>query len=572
MKRRNFTLIAGATALTIPVLGFKSLHSPSSIDIEKLLKQLIKANDQIIPEYIKSQEQNGDHQWFGGVKDTYGIFRAGSASGFIKALACAYVSASSTYFHDKSIATSMEQAAKYLIRSQYKDGTIDLPSTNFHSTPDTAFVVEPLCIAYHLLKNDGNEATLSILSYLKVFLLKAGNALSVGGIHTPNHRWVVCMALARLHQLFPHDDYVTRIDQWLGEGIDIDEDGQYHEKSTYNYTPLVDRCLITIAGLQNKPELYDSVRKNLNMSLYYRHANGEIATESSGRQDKYQRGFMEKYYYAYRYMALLDNNSVFSSMALELENTIPEKLGFWLAYMLEDDIWLGNLPSGSELPDNYFKVFRGSNIIRIRRGNVDASIINSNSVFFTFFNNQAALEAIRFASAFFGKGQFDAQQWEIQEEEVVLKQELLGPYYQPMNPEDLPGDGDWGKMPRMKRPQSEVQYQESTIKIREDIGEFELEIIIEGTDNVPVAVELAFRKGGKLTGVVPFSHGIEDAYLSENDQSIVYEFEGDRIEVSNGMQAHTWTQLRGAMPKLDAMSVYLTGFTPFRKVLKISAG
>jgi len=572
MKRRSFTKITSASAMTLPLLGLSNINTLSVMENPQLLDRLVKANDLRIPEYLKNQEQNTDHQWYGGVKDQYEIFSAGSASGFIKALSCSFVAEPSRYFHDNALVLPLEIAAKYLMKSQYKDGTIDLPSTNFHSTPDTAFVVEPLCIVYNLLLKDGRPETLSVLSYLKVFLLKAGNALSVGGIHTPNHRWVVCMSLARLNELFPHDDYVKRIDQWLGEGIDIDEDGQYYEKSTYTYTPLVNRCLITIARLQNRPELYNHVRKNLEMSLYYRHANGEIATESSGRQDKYQKGHMEKYYYAYRYMAMLDNSALFSSMALELEQTIPDKLGFWLGYMLEDEGWLGELPRASKLPDNYFRVFKGSNIVRIRRDKVDASILNSNPAFFTFFNNQAALEAVRFASAFFGKGQFVTQNWEIKDEVVTLKQELMGPYYQPMNPEDLPGDGDWGKMPRMKRPQSEVQHQESKVTVREHNGAFELEISIVGTDNVPVAIELAFRKGGKLTGAESSPHDISEAYLSQNNQPIIYEYQGDIIRVSEGMQKHSWTQLRGALPKLDAMSVYLTGTTPFQKVLKISAG
>ena len=121
----------------------------------------------------------------------------------------------------------------------------------------------------------------------------------------------------------------------------------------------------------------------------------------------------------------------------------------------------------------------------------------------------------------------------------------------------------------MKRPQSEVQHQESKVNIRESNGMFELEISIEGTDNVPVAIELAFRKGGSLTGVIPSPHGIEETYLSQKDKQIVYEFNGDRILVSDGVQEHTWTQLRGALPKLDAMSVYLTGTTPFRKIVEI---
>ena len=98
-----------------------------------------------------------------------------------------------------------------------------------------------------------------------------------------------------------------------------------------------------------------------------------------------------------------------------------------------------------------------------------------------------------------------------------------------------------------------------------------VEIVIDGTDNVPVAIELAFRKGGELKGVLPSPHGIEDAYLSQNGVPVEYEFEGDKIRVSAGMQEHTWTQLRGALPKLDAMCVYLTGITPFKRKLRISA-
>ena len=147
--------------VAIPLLGLSSINSRPVFKMDQLIDQLVKANDIKLPEYLKRQEQDSGHQWFGGITDQYGIFHAGATAGFIKALSCSYVSESSTYFHDNALVGPMEDAAKYLMKSQYKDGTIDLPSTNFHSTPDTAFVVEPLCIVYNLLQNDGSKETSS---------------------------------------------------------------------------------------------------------------------------------------------------------------------------------------------------------------------------------------------------------------------------------------------------------------------------------------------------------------------------------------------------------------------------
>ena len=49
-----------------------------------------------------------------------------------------------------------------------------------------------------------------------------------------------------------------------------------------------------------------------------------------------------------------------------------------------------------------------------------------------------------------------------------------------------------------------------------------------------------------------------------------YWAEGQEIEFGEGQTEHRWTQLRGALPKPDALCVYLTGFTPWQKDLLIS--
>ena len=44
----------------------------------------------------------------------------------------------------------------------------------------------------------------------------------------------------------------------------------------------------------------------------------------------------------------------------------------------------------------------------------------------------------------------------------------------------------------------------------------------------------------------------------------------DTIEFGPGQAPHTYTQVRGALPKWDGLSVYVTGLTPFKTSLKIS--
>jgi len=302
--------------------------------------------------------------------------------------------------------------------------------------------------------------------------------------------------------------------------------------------------------------------------LYFVHANGEVVTEASKRQDKYRIDNMSRYYFAYRYMALLDKNRTYAGMVDLIETTVGlESLSGYLPYFLEQSNLNSALPSLGELPTNYVKHFPNSSLARIRRNEVDATILGVNTSFFTFFKGNAALQGVRMATAFFGKGQFNSPTLKIEDGQYILTQELIGPYYQPHAKADIARDGDWEKMPRKHRPKSEIQHLKSEIRISEKEGQFELHFDIKGTNNVPLAIELAFRSGGKLEGVIPVPN-IEDAYLLEKDFGR-YIMDGQTIEFGPGYKKHSWTQLRGASPKLNGDSVYLTGYTPFELTLTI---
>jgi hypothetical protein len=573
MDRRQLFKYLGMAPVVYPLSGltqdsdYLSLIPVSAGEEEdNIMEKLILLNDKMIPSILAKQEKRKESKNFGGVHDDYDIFTVHNTVNMISTLICSYSSAVSKYYHSQELIIPLENAARFILSIQHTDGTIDLHTTNFHSTPDTAFMVEPLTAVYGIISKQEFRSD-TFKERLKEFLLKAGKALIVGGIHTPNHRWVVTMSLARLNNLFPNPDYITRIDEWLTEKIDIDPDGQYAERSTMTYTPLVNRCLITMARLLKRPALFEPVRKNLEMSMYYMHPNGEVVTESSRRQDQYQRGTMSGYYYPYRYMAFQDNSRSFAAMALYMEKAYPQELVSWLLYLLEDPSLLLLLPEPSALPSDYIKEFTYSDLIRIRREDMDATIIARNPSFFSFYKGNAVLQEVRLAAAFFGKGQFDTEKIEKDGDTYILRKSLRGVYYQPYPKELLPGDGDWNKMPRSNRPESEIQELLYEVRIKEKDSGFELSFNISGTDKVPVALELAFRKGGTLSGVRTIDH-TPDTYLLEKGMG-QYQYDNQSITFGTGIAEHSWTVLRGALPKSNAMSVYLTGFTPFKKIIEI---
>lgn len=577
MRRRDFLkTTAGMTALGAwSAVGVRARESTASADPDALVRELVRANDEHVARLLPRQERRASHRRVGGLPDEHGIYTAGGAAGFVSALACASCAPGSGFLHSTALVEPLQLAVRFLLEVQHDDGTIDLHTTNFHSPPDTAFVLDALCPACTVLQRDAWPPLAAVVADLRRFAVRAGAALVSGGVHTPNHRWVVCAALARLNALSPAPDYVARIDQWLAEAVDIDPDGQFTEKSTAVYSPVVDRALLTVARLLDRPALREPVRRNLEMTLFYVHPDGEVVTEASRRQDRYQRGSLARYYYAYRALALLDGNGRFAAMARQIEQAERPRLTGELPAFLEEPGLQQPLPAGAPLPTDYVRVFSYSGLARIRRGHVSATILADNSSLFSLRKGTAALEAVRLASAFFGKGQFVGDRLEVRGGRFILRQALDGPYYQPFSAEQVAAgvavrmapNGTLAADSRAVRARSNVQTLDSVVEITEANGAFELDVAVGGTDEVPVAVELAFRHGGRLHGVeaVP---GLQDAFLLKEGTGR-YTLGADTITFGAGRAEHTWTQLRGALPKWDGQSVYLTGFTPFHLRLAI---
>lgn len=564
MVRRLVLSMCGAM-LCITTAGCQlSSQAIAEVPLD-LVAGLHAGNDDAIAGQLARQQLDRSMPNYGGIRAANGLYHPGAASAFIRNLTAAYVSPQSRFTGSAKLLEAMNDAATFMLEVQHKDGTIDLLTTNFHSTPDTGFILEWMCSAAGVLRAADDPTVAPLLDRLLTFIKRGADALAVGGIHTPNHRWVVCMALARANGLIPDSRYVERVNTWLAENIDIDPDGQFTEQSTSIYSPLTNRCLITVARLLERPELLDAVRRNLEMSLFYMHADGQVATEGSRRQDQFRRRSMLSCYYPYRYMAQHDNDGRFASVVRQLEAQQFGRLSGQLIYFLESPELARPLPASRALPSDFAKHFTHSKLVRIRRGDISATILEDNASFFSLHMGSAAV-VMRFASAFFGKAQFVGSQLHKEGSDWVMRQELSGPYYQPIVKSLRRVDGDWHKTGPSLRPTSEVQQLTTIVRIREQPGGFDVQIDITGTDGVPIAIEFACHPDTELSGAKPVEGG-SVGWLATGEQARM-SIGNDNIHLANLQARHQWTQIRGGLPKLAGKSLYSTGFTPFHRTVE----
>jgi hypothetical protein len=570
--RRDFLKQSGIAAAGMAVVPPTWSHLTSGYEnkggISMILRKLAQINDERIPGLLEKQVDKPGDRWDGGAVDEYDLPNAHSTNWFIVSLGSAYASEYSAYYLSPELEGRLESAANCLLNVQHDDGAINLHSTNFHSTPDTAFLVNYLSPVYVIVKNLSRPGLAGFIDNMGTFFSNAGECLTTGGIHTANHRWVVCAALARVNSFFPTRKYVERIEEWLSEGIDLDPDGQFTERSVGAYSAICDNMFLTLGRLLDRDELFDVVRKNLDMTLYYIQPGGELLTDASGRQDSAQTSYVSQYYYAYRYFAIKDQNPVYAAVCNLIEDNMPERITRYMSLLMEDSLFKGTLPAPIKIPDNYFKRFVHSGVFRIRRGKTDISVVEKNPTFLSFMKGSAVMQSMRLATSFFGRGQFVSESATYDGEQITLGKSITRGYYQPFPEHKRSGDGDWHKMPRDEREPSELQTLHYRVAIAESSGKVSIEIMIEGTPYVPVSLEMSFRAGGELAGVVPDKFG-DDMYFLESGVG-EYRYENDVIRFGHGTAPHRWAQMRGMLPKQDGISVYLTGHTPFRHVVELS--
>lgn len=568
-------------------------------------EQLVKLNDRWVEQGLAGQILDQNHRSFGGVIDPEnGIAWPNHHAGtpvWMAVWGAALVNPSSAYYHSEQVLERLEYAAQYMLAFQHDDGSISPGWTNFHSPPDTAFVVVGYSQLYLLLEQDDWSKSAPVASRILLFLKQTIPVMVTGGCHTPNHRWVLSAALSYLYRLFGDARLLERAEQWLAEGIDITPDGEWTERSNGIYNAVSDVMFIHTARLLDKPELLEPVRANLEMMIYLIHPSGEIVTDYSGRQDFGQNFTLDSYMLSYYLMTIIDQNSQFAAMTglaqQALQNTArpPSSANNPLIGMLlyPDE---GESVRATALPTHYRKMINlsfdrhqyikqiaevgyhqiqysrphldfGAPVMRIRKGDTSITMMTETSSLLAIRYGQVRLLGLQIAS-YFGPGFVPMQSLTPTADGFTMTATYEKGYNSCVPEHELPNSAQatvspWYLLPHQHRTATHTQTYQLEVRISELEHGFDLEIISNEPTDVMTQLSFVFDQQAMITAVDGQLEQITPESQLWSAGTVVVQQGNDMMELTGGCLQHTASSVREASYPRDCQTLLVNVMTPF---------
>ncbi len=468
------------------------------------------------------------------------------------------------------------QAADFLLNAQRPSGLIDLLSVNYDSSPDTGFTVQALCALIEVARIRKVATTwwTPLLEKLERFIRRAVPGMLTGGFHTPNHRWVIASALAQAHALFPDLDVGATVDAYLTEGFDIDNEGEFLERSTGVYDAVCDRSLLFLAEHWQAPGALEAVQRNLTFNLHLLHSDGTADTGLSHRQDYGTRpvpgGLIDSYLRSQYHQP----NPVFVNAAHTLWERLPDREQYlaWICYAV---FKYGEPPTvDADLPDHFARHYPQNGLWRVRRGQLSASAYQHTTRVLTLVYGSAELTSVKISQTYFGQyiGRFVSDGMQVDGDTCMLRSEGRSnprrpgyelPLGRPVPPER------WDEMLN-ERSIRRLPPALSTLSLREIPDGLELRYItLDGLDRVTAQMAFDFPPGGvwetvdcrmkPVAGQVIFlKHGVGEM-----------RYGSDVIRIEPGAYAHGMWQMRDAESAPEHVRVLLTFLTPVDYAMKL---
>lgn len=537
---------------------------------------MLRTHDGRIAKLIEQQNLDPSDSRYGGVWRPDFDIEPRTCGFHLSEILWGYLTPRSRWYKDERAAAAISALLVYAKNHQRPDGCFDLSSCNFASPPDTAFMVNCMLNGWWLLEK-AEDADFDWLRQPMLDIMdKAADGIAAGGFHTPNHRWAIAACLLSLEKIFRREALGSRARQYLNEGLDINEDGEFAERSSGGYNMVNDDQMIRLYLATGNKKFLEAAAANLEMMYCYFDPDNSIFTNNSTRQDMGRKSFAEGYYILYLLVGYLLGREDLGRMAGWLwrearsRGVTPEGIE-WILLMPEMDGWAED--DGFEPPiREYNRLFPGSDIARIRKGDWSVSLMKGKANFLYFQHKSFTVYAVIYANLC-DRRNFLADTLEKTENGYIMKACAESWYYLPYA--EPPATSDWWAMdcPNTRERINGVPL-ETTVEVVLQEDGIDLHLKTEGVERLPLRMEFAFQPGG----YVRTEHFVQNARAGEQINIIdgMVEASGARGETillgPAFSEHHNTGALGGAYPlSMEHYTVYCTGYTPVDRVIRLRA-
>ena len=274
-------------------------------------------------------------------------------------------------------------------------------------------------------------------------------------------------------------------------------------------------------------------------------------------------------------MARMVENGFYAAVADWLIDQEPGGPPWTLHPFLEHPEWREDNLKREPLPESYSKVYPVSGIWRVRRGRMSATTASGITSAFSLKYGKAELTAVQMCATYYGTAQFVGEDLQEEEGGIRITHPGRGWHYDSpgyFHPLGEPVDQtQWGEA-RWRRRFSAVPPLAMDLTVKEVQGGFDLRIVADGLDRVPLQIAWDFAPGGELdldSGAVQGIAG-QTAFLKSGYAT--YHVGGDAIAVGPGAYAHRMWQMRWSEQSPEAFRILITLLTPVDRTLEIRCG
>lgn len=538
-------------------------------------KKIVEVNEERIPFLKANLYDDETHIFYGGYKDANGLSEQYATLSQAMHCTSGYFCKDSKYYRDESVMDLINGYLDFYLNTVRENGTGDCLISDFY-TP-SSFEGINVARTYRMFEKYAktfreNETKEKIYRLMEIL----GNGLINGGHRTPNHRWMMAASAANIYNITGNEKLRELAERYLDEGIDIDEYGEFTERSPGMYNEVNDNALFELARELKRDDLYAHLKANMDLFFNYIEPDGTIFTQNSARKDKGENDpgmafYPTRYFYIYLQGAYFMKDKKYAAFAHQvMEQTIkygravPDVL--WL-YMVYDELQEYE-PEIGELKHEYEMYNPVSSIYRKVEDDFSISIIGNNANF--LFMQKGDLKCYaRLCASFFMLAQFKPNKVVKDGDELVLKFSAEDKYWKAF--EVKPSTSVWKEMDHSARKTCNPQKLTITVRIKVTGKTIDMNIKTEGTDRVPFKAEFVVTGGSDITGEFFTLKGVPGQSIIPHQGMVDVKYKKDKISIGPAFKEHTYTtNMRGSVSKSSrGFTIYFTDSTNLDRNIKI---